>query len=144
MAGGARRVLEMTVEHVRDRQQFGRPLAALQVVRHRCADAAIAVEAAELATREALWLLASGDGWRPAALVAAWVAGRAFVDVTVAASQLHGGLGYIRDHPLHRYFRHAKAQQLRLGPEPDQLRAVSEEPDGGRRWWASRAPGRAT
>jgi alkylation response protein AidB-like acyl-CoA dehydrogenase len=137
--GGCRRVLEMTVSHVRDRYQFGRPLASLQVVQHRCADAAIAVDAAEVTTREALALLAAGAAWRRAALIAARVASRAFVDVTVAASQLHGGVGYITEHPLHRYFRHAKAQQLRLGVLSELQEAISREPWESRRWWDSRS-----
>lgn len=127
MAGGARRVLEMTVAHVSDRRQFGRPLGTLQAVQHLCAELAIAVDGARLAALEALW---KADQRLPAlreAAVAAWFCGQTYEQAVLTASELHGGLGYLKEYHLHHHFRRAKAQRLRLGTERAQLERVAME-----------------
>ena len=122
LCGVAERTLEMTAGYVSTRRQFGVPLGTFQAVQHSCADVAILVHGARLATDEGL---ATDAGTRKAGAIAGWLAGRAAVAAAVAGAQLHGGVGMIREYPLHFYYRKAKAAQLRLGSAAEQLEELA-------------------
>ena len=126
MVGGARRALELAVEYSTGRVQFGRPLGSMQAVQHRCADMLIAVDGAWLTTYEALWLASTGEVDRRALAVAAYQTGQACEQVAVDAAQLTGGMGFMREFPLHVFYRRAKAQQLRLGSVVRRLDTLAE------------------
>jgi acyl-CoA dehydrogenase len=103
-AGALEAVLEMTVAHVADRVQFGRPLARFQAVQHEVARAAGEVAAASAAADLALdaWLLAPADAGL--AIAAARVRiGEAVGRAAGIAHQLHGAIGFTREHALHRW-----------------------------------------
>ena len=109
--GGGRAVLDRTVEHVRTREQFDRPIGTFQAVQHQLADAATELDAASLAVAQAAWAV---DGQAPAAAdrlaaVAALAAGAAFRRTTLVAHQLHGGMGFVLDSPLHLWSARAVA-----------------------------------
>lgn len=125
MAGGTAHVLELTTQYVKERHQFGRPLAALQSVQHVCADMAIEADAAWLATWEAVTMMGHADAFAPRAAIATYIAGRAYERTTQMAAQVHGGMGSMAEYPLQFYYRRAKAQRLRLGSIPMQLEAVA-------------------
>ncbi len=116
MAGGAERVLEMTVEHVKTRRQFGQPIGAFQAVQHACADMMVAVECAKAATIYAAWAIATGaDDAAIAAATAKATAGDAYRQVTAKAIQLHGGLGFTWEHDLHIYYKRAMSGDVTYG-----------------------------
>jgi alkylation response protein AidB-like acyl-CoA dehydrogenase len=121
MVGGADAVLEMTTRYVCEREQFGVKLGTFQAVQQMVAVMAIDLEGARHVTRQALWRLAHGfPAERELAIAKAWT-GRAYRDVTLAAHQLHGGAGYVVDHPLHRYSARAKEAELRFGSTEEWL-----------------------
>lgn len=123
LCGVAERTLEMTATYVTGRKQFGVPLGTFQAVQQACADVAILVHGARLATDEGL---ATDAGCRKAGAIAGWLAGRAAVAAAVTGAQLHGGVGMIREYPLHFYYRRAKAAQLRLGSAADQVEELAQ------------------
>ncbi len=110
--GGAQRVLETTVEHLRVREQFGRPLGSFQALRHRIADLTVAVEAA---TSSAWYAARATDDLPVAAPLAKAVAADAFVQVAGASIQLHGGIGFTWEHDTHLYFKRAWTTALMHG-----------------------------
>jgi alkylation response protein AidB-like acyl-CoA dehydrogenase len=113
--GGADAALEMTVRHVCERRQFGAVLGTFQAVQQMAAVMAMDLEGARHVTRQALWRLAEGfSADREVAIAKAWTT-RAYRDVTVLAHQLHGGAGYVLEHPLHRHSLRAKQAELTLG-----------------------------
>jgi alkylation response protein AidB-like acyl-CoA dehydrogenase len=122
IVGGAQQMLDMTVEHVQTRHQFGRALGTFQAVQHACADMRIDVDAALLATGEALSRADADLPFLREAAIATFVAGRSGERAARTAAQLHGGLGFTAEYHLQHYFRRAKAARLRLGRVPDQLR----------------------
>ena len=126
MVGGIEEVLRMTVEYMKIRNQFGRPIGSFQAVQHACADMNIQADGAFLATCEAISKAEADLPFVPQAAAAVFFTGRAYEGVTTTAAQLHGGVGFMAEHPLQYYFRRAKAQRLRLGSEHIQLaRAAS-------------------
>jgi len=115
MVGGARRVLEMSVDYASSRVQFGRPIGSFQAIQHYCADMMIYVEAGAVISYKAAWLLGEG---RPAAaevsMAKGWV-GTACERVASLGQQIHGAVGFMEDHDMQLYFRRAKAGEIFFG-----------------------------
>ena len=110
--GAAQRVLELTVDHLLTRQQFGRPLASFQALRHRIADLTVLVEAAT----STLWYAAQpGSDLSVAAPLAKAAAADAFVAVVGEGLQLHGGIGFTWEHEMHLFFKRAWTTALTQG-----------------------------
>ena len=116
MAGGAERVLEMTVEYAKVRRQFGRAIGSFQAIQHQCADMSVEVEKAKAATYYAA--CADAEAAADAALAAAQakaIAGDAYRFVTARAIQVHGGIGFTWEHDLHLYFKRAQSDEVTFG-----------------------------
>ena len=110
IAGAMERVLDLTIEHVQGRVQFGRPLARFQAVQQMVAVMAshaavvgVASDTAIAAIEAAAEGGASGAGFRAACAKAR--ASEACYEVTRIAHQLHGAIGYTREHDLQRFTR---------------------------------------
>lgn len=107
LVGAAAELFDRTVAYVKHRTQFGRPVGSFQAVRHRLADGAVALGAAESALLYALSLLADGHG-RNAEL---WVRGahacaaKTCLDISKLCFQMHGGVAFAQDYWVHRWRR---------------------------------------
>ncbi|MFJ5264384.1 acyl-CoA dehydrogenase family protein [Streptomyces sp. NPDC088387] len=121
--GAADRVLEVTVEHVGRREQFGRPIGSFQAVQHRLADVYVQVQAARSAAYYAAWATAHGEGVGGLALAQGLEALRT---AGAEAIQLHGGIGFTWEHDAHLYFKRAAGDELLFGPV-HRLRARAAE-----------------
>ena len=120
--GTARRCLELTVEHLRMRVQFGRVLGSFQALRHRAADLFTAVEAAASTARYAALCVSGAPAELPVvAPLAKLVCAQALTDVAAESVQLHGGIAITWEHDAHLYFKRAAAVQC-TGGAPEQLR----------------------
>ena len=115
MLGGADAVLEMTVEYVKQRTQFGRSVGSFQAVQHHCADMATDVEGSRNIVYQAAWRVAEGGpADREVSMAKAWVSG-AYERVCATAHQCHGAIGFTKEHDLQLYTRRAKVLQLSYG-----------------------------
>ncbi|MCK9542871.1 MAG: acyl-CoA/acyl-ACP dehydrogenase, partial [Novosphingobium sp.] len=103
MAGALERVLQLTVAHVSERQQFGRPLSKFQAVQHELAKLGSEVAAASAAADMAAEAIAGDSDARLAIAAARVRAGEAVGVATSIAQQLHGAIGFTREHVLHRF-----------------------------------------
>lgn len=116
MAGGARRMLGVTVDYARERYQFGRAIGSFQAIKHMAADLLLDSESATSAARDAARQLAEGAPGKGAAIaLAKFACADAFVRVCADGIQMHGGIAFTWDHPAHLYFRRARADALLLG-----------------------------
>jgi alkylation response protein AidB-like acyl-CoA dehydrogenase len=114
--GGARAALQMTVEYVNMRQQFGRPIGSFQAIKHRCADLLVEVESARSAAAYASTAVAAGaDDASVAASIAKVYCSQAFYHVAAECIQMHGGIGFTWEHPAHLYFKRAKSSEALFG-----------------------------
>ena len=130
--GAAERLLEMTVEYTGTRVQFGRPLSANQVVRHRLADMAVALEEARALTVRATALMGRPTQQRRRAVAAAKVkTGRATRYVAEQAIQLHGGMGVTDELPVGAFLRRLLVLDLMFGSAEDHLRRHGASRDDG-------------
>jgi 3-oxocholest-4-en-26-oyl-CoA dehydrogenase beta subunit len=107
--------LELTARYAGERQQFGRPIGTFQAVTQRIADMHIAVETIRLTLWRAAFLIDRNQPARTEIAVARSIAAEAGHKVLCAAQHIHGGMGFDREYPLHRYFLASKHNELRLG-----------------------------
>ena len=114
--GGAQFCLERTVDYMRERKQFGQRLADFQALRFRLADYATELEAARLMVRRAAAAVTSREpgGTRLAAMAKRFATDVGF-EVVNGCLQLHGGYGYLRDHPIERVLRDVRVHQILEG-----------------------------
>ncbi|MFD3437283.1 acyl-CoA dehydrogenase family protein [Streptomyces sp. NPDC058685] len=120
--GAAASALDRTVEYVRGREQFGRPIGSFQAVKHRLADQYVRVQAA----RSAAYYAARHPAEGGLALAQCLETLR---EVTAEAVQLHGGIGFTWEHEAHLYFKRAASDELLFGPV-HRLRAHAAETAG--------------
>jgi alkylation response protein AidB-like acyl-CoA dehydrogenase len=115
--GGAQRALEMTVDYIKVRHQFGRPIGSFQAIKHRCADMFVLVESARSAVLHAAAVADERPAELPkAAALAKAYCSDAFFHVAGETIQMHGGIGFTWEHDAHLYFKRAKASQELFGP----------------------------
>jgi alkylation response protein AidB-like acyl-CoA dehydrogenase len=107
--------LAAALAYVKQRVQFGKPLAEFQAVQFRLADAATELEAARLLTMRAAWLKEHGRPFSREASMAKLYASEAAWRACDAAIQLHGGYGYTRDFPVERYARDCRVTRIYEG-----------------------------
>lgn len=114
--GGAQFCLDRTIEYMKERRQFGSRLADFQALQFRIADYATELEAARLLLHRAAVAVSNGE---PAATRLAAQAKRLATDtgfeVVNGCLQLHGGYGYLRDHPIERVLRDVRVHQILEG-----------------------------
>jgi alkylation response protein AidB-like acyl-CoA dehydrogenase len=106
----------MTVSYTKERTAFGKPIAAFQAIKHRCADMLIQLESARVAVWRAA--VAVRDGAPDAAeavSIAKFFATEAASYVAGQALQLHGGIGFTWEHDLHILLKRAKANEVICG-----------------------------
>jgi alkylation response protein AidB-like acyl-CoA dehydrogenase len=121
LAGLTAELLEMSVQHAKDRVQFDRPIGSFQAVQHRLAEDAVTAAAIESTLSAALEMAPAAV---PDALaIAALRAQSADLARRVAESslQVHGGIGFTDDHRLHVYLKHVLRLQAVAHPDPDPL-----------------------
>jgi len=114
--GTAQAALDTALAYARERQQFGKPIAAFQATQFKLADMATELEAARLLLRQAATKL---DQHAPDATQHCAMAKRLATDVGFQvvnqALQMHGGYGYLKDYPLERYLRDLRVHQILEG-----------------------------
>jgi alkylation response protein AidB-like acyl-CoA dehydrogenase len=125
MVGGMRAALETTVAYVKEREQFGQKIGVFQAVQHQIADMATAHTASRHLAWQAITRFAAGSEQGVELEMAAAFVARSFKDITLAAHHLHGGAGYIVEHPLHLHAERAQALCLRYAPEAAALAAIA-------------------
>lgn len=121
--GAMRAAFLQTIDYMRQREQFGRPLAAFQVVQHELAEMAVCCEEAGAAALLATLTLHRGGPDRTRAVCAAKVkVGRCANFVAKQAVQLHGGMGVSEELPIASYFRKLTMFECDLGSTGAQRR----------------------
>jgi alkylation response protein AidB-like acyl-CoA dehydrogenase len=126
LLGLSRRALELTAAYVGEREQFGRKIGTFQAVSQRAADAWIDTWAMEVTLWQAAWRLSEDLPCARELLVARQVAADGAHRVTAAAQHLHGGMGFDRDYPLHRYFLAVKQWEFLLGGAGAHLQDIGD------------------
>jgi alkylation response protein AidB-like acyl-CoA dehydrogenase len=107
--------LDASVRYSKEREQFGRPIAAFQLVQEMIADIALETEAARMLVWRAGYLKDTGKPSTTETSIAKLFATEAAVRAANTAIQVHGGSGYVDDYPVERYFRDVRVTTLYEG-----------------------------
>jgi alkylation response protein AidB-like acyl-CoA dehydrogenase len=133
-AGVAAATTEMAADYAKVREQFGRPIAMYQAVKHHCANMAVATELAISAVWDAARAsIAGGDQFAYTAAVAATLAAPAADMCAQLNIQVHGGIGFTWEHDAHLYLRRGSVLAVLLDPEQAAIDVVDLTRDGVRR-----------
>jgi short/branched chain acyl-CoA dehydrogenase len=123
----AQAVLEMSLAYSKEREQFGRPIGQFQAIQFKLADMAAETEAARWLTFRAAALRDAGKPFRREAAMAKMKASRVAVWAASEAVQIHGGYGYMMEHPVARFFSDSKILEIGEGSNEIQHLVIARE-----------------
>lgn len=115
MSGAAQRVMDMTLNYIKDRKQFDRPIGSFQAVQHHAADMAILTKVSTQFSRKAAWEISNKDNSNINIHRAKSYVSKAFHDICQISHQLHGAIGYTWDYDLQVFTRKMQHQKLAYG-----------------------------
>ena len=128
MVGACQRILDLVIDHVRNRHQFGVPIGSFQAVQHKAADMHVAVQRARaLSYFAALTIAADDPRRRLAAAMAKAAAGECQSLVFRHGLQLFGAMGFTWENDLQFALKRAKAGELMLGGAAEHRALIAEE-----------------
>jgi len=113
--GIARAALEESTAHIKNRRQFGAPLASFQINQFKVAEMATKIRAARNLYYEAAWLADQGRIDHGLVAMAKWFSGEVAVRCADEALQMHGGYGYMDEYKVQRIYRDAKIVEIYEG-----------------------------
>ncbi|MFZ9041506.1 MAG: acyl-CoA dehydrogenase family protein [Ilumatobacteraceae bacterium] len=113
--GCARAALEMSIDYAKERMAFGRPIGANQGLAFQLSDLAVKVENAHNLTYKAAWLKDQGRPIGQAAAIAKLYTTEAAMDAVRLGTQVFGGMGFMEETPMARFYRDAKILEIGEG-----------------------------
>ena len=123
--GTAQGAFDRALAYVKQREQFGRKIAAFQVTQHKLADMATKIELARLITYKAAWNFDQGRIDPKLTSMAKMYAARIAVEVADEAIQLLGGYGYMAEYDVERFYRDAKITEIYEGTKEIQKNTIA-------------------
>jgi len=125
--GIAQAALDSSKTYAKQRAQFGQPISSFQAIQFMIADMATEIEAARLLAYKAAWLADVGERFTKQASMAKLYASEVAMRAAVNAVQIHGGYGLLKDLPVERYMRDAKALAIIEGTSEMQRIIISRD-----------------
>src|SRR5881392_3160821 len=126
MIGVARGALDASLKYVKEREQFGKPVADFQGVQFQLAQAATELEAARLMVYNAARLEDTGEPYTMQAAMAKLLSSQVAERVTSLAVELFGGYGYTKEYPVEKFYRDAKIGTIYEGTSNMQLNTIAK------------------
>ncbi|MDB6085639.1 MAG: acyl-CoA dehydrogenase, partial [Gammaproteobacteria bacterium] len=128
MTGISGAVFDATLEYVKQRSQFGKPLGSFQAIKHRCADMMVALNSSRSAAYYAAWAVVNdAPDQAKAVSIAKSFCGDASRFICDEGTQLHGGMGFTWELGLHFFLRRAKMLEYAYGDATFHRRRVLAE-----------------
>lgn len=113
--GAMQRLLDLSVEHAKTREQFGQPIAQFQAVQFMLAEMEVAIQTSRLLWQKVAWMVDQGQDVRRMASVAKYHATEMLSQVADKAVQIAGGMGYMKESPVERYYRDQRLLRIYEG-----------------------------
>jgi acyl-CoA dehydrogenase len=125
--GSSQKLLDMSVAYAKERIQFGKPIIKHQAVSHMLAEMAVEIEALRSFTYRVAWMVDSGQKVIKEAAMLKLYGSEVYNRVADKAVQIHGGLGYISDYPVERFFRDARITRIYEGTSEIQKNIIAAQ-----------------
>jgi len=123
--GACERLVEMAMEHARNRVTFGEPIAARQAIQWMVADSAVEIEALRWLVLTAAWQVDQRLDSRQAQSMAKLYGGVKANEIVDCVLQIHGGMGYTRELPIERWYRELRLLRIYEGTDEIQRRTIA-------------------
>ena len=123
--GACERLVEMGMEHARQRVTFGEPIANRQAIQWMIADSAVEIEALRWLVLSAAWQVDHGIDSRQSQSMAKLYGGVKANEIVDRVLQMHGGMGYTRELPVERWYRELRVLRIYEGTDEIQRRTIS-------------------
>ena len=125
--GSCDKLIELSASYAKERKQFGKPIADNQAIQWMLADMATETEAARMLTFHAAYLIDQGNKVIKEASMAKLFASDVFNRVADKAVQIHGGMGYVADYPIERFYRDARITKIYEGTNEIQRLIIARQ-----------------
>ena len=125
--GSMQKLLEMSVKYARERVQYGQPIASFQAVQHYLADMAVDIETTRSLMYRVAWMVDEGMKVIKEASMVKYFASEAYCRVADKAVQVFGGMGYMQDLPIERYYRDARISRIYEGTSEIQKNIIAAQ-----------------
>jgi len=125
--GNAQTVVDVALQHAKERVQFGRPIGTFQAIGHMLADMQTEVDAARLLTYRAAWMIDQGIPCMKEVSMAKLFGSETFARLTNQGMQIMGGYGYSMEYDMQRYFRDARIVTVAAGSSQMQRTIIARE-----------------
>lgn len=125
--GSCQKLLDMSVTYAKERIQFGKPIIKHQAVSHMLAEMAVEIEALRSFTYRVAWMVDQGMKVIKEAAMLKLYGSEVYNRVADKAVQVHGGLGYIADYPVERFFRDARITRIYEGTSEIQKNIIAAQ-----------------
>jgi len=125
--GACERLMEMAMQHARNRVTFGQPIADRQAIQWMIADSAVELEALRWLVLSAAWQVDQGMDSRHAQSMAKLFGGIKANEIVDRMLQIHGGMGYTRELPIERWYRQVRLLRIYEGSDEMQRLIISRD-----------------
>ncbi|MBO2535304.1 acyl-CoA dehydrogenase family protein [Rummeliibacillus suwonensis] len=125
--GSCEKLLEHSLDYARQRVQFGKPIFEQQAVQHMLSDMALEIELLRSLTYRVAWMADQGKRVVKEAAMAKLYGSEVYNRVADLAVQIHGGIGYMKDYPIERYYRDARITKIYEGTSQIQKNIIAGE-----------------
>ncbi|MFD1414955.1 acyl-CoA dehydrogenase family protein [Oceanobacillus jeddahense] len=125
--GSSKRLLEHCLDYAQEREQFGQPIIEMQAIQHMLAEISKEIAALEALTYKVAWMTDQKQRVVKDAAIAKLYGSEVYNKVADLAVQIHGGIGYMRDYPIERYFRDARITKIYEGTSEIQKNIIANE-----------------
>lgn len=125
--GAMQRLLDLSISHAKSREQFGQPIAEFQAVQFMLAEMEIAVQTSRVLWQKVAWMVDQGQDVRRLASVAKYHATEQLSEVADKAVQVAGGMGYMKDSPVERYYRDQRLLRIYEGTSEIQKLIIARD-----------------
>ncbi|WJY28128.1 acyl-CoA dehydrogenase family protein [Sporosarcina trichiuri] len=125
--GSCVRLLEHSLDYAHEREQFGQKIIDMQAVQHMLADISMQIEVLRSMTYRVAWMTDQKQRVVKEAAIAKLFASEVYNNVADLALQIHGGIGYMKDYPIERYYRDARITKIYEGTSEIQRNIIAGE-----------------
>lgn len=125
--GSCVKLLEHCMDYTHEREQFGKPIIEVQVIQHMLADISMKIEVLRSMTYRAAWMTDQKMRVVREAAITKLYGSEVYNEIADMALQIHGGVGYVSEYPIERYFRDARITKIYEGTSEIQRNIIASE-----------------